>query len=132
VLSGVQFDLLLPNNALAAPSNPSTACVIDSRLTGTHSLYGSLPPDHPVSGFTRFRVVIVDQSLTAATPSTNPVHTFTDGVVARCTFTILSNATPGGYPIDLERQRAGDERGTELHPAGYGNGIIVTDPNGCH
>lgn len=131
-LAGAQFDFLLPNSVIAAPSSPTTGCAIASGLSATHTVVTSLPSDNPVSGFTRYRVLIAEKTVLSPTPSTASMNVFSDGVIASCAFSILSNASPGSYLMPLDRLRASDERGTYLHPRASQSGVIVADPNNCN
>lgn len=111
-VGGLQWDLLVPANAVAAPDPAS--CTVHPSLSATHRVFASLPADHSLPGFHRLRVMVADHNLTE--PSYDPTQSIGDGTVATCSLAILSNAARGNYPLRIERARAGDERGTELWP----------------
>ncbi|GBD24791.1 hypothetical protein HRbin30_00104 [bacterium HR30] len=115
-VGGLQFDLLLPQAAVASLNlgETSSDCVLPAELTATHRLRAAHAPDRPVTGFDRVRVLVLDGNVTDTDYS--PTDTLADGVVVRCWLTVLSNAQRGRYPLRIDRPRAGDVRGTSLWP----------------
>lgn len=115
-VGGLQFDLLLPQAAVASLNlgETSSDCVLPAELTATHRLRAAHAPDRPVAGFDRVRVLVLDGNVTDTDYS--PTDTLADGVVVRCWLPVLSNAQRGRYPLRIDRPRAGDVRGTPLWP----------------
>jgi len=109
-VAAVQLDLLYDSSIFRDPS-----CTIEPRL-GQHTLYTSLPTSPPApAGQTRLRLMVLNPS----SPSL-----LTDGVLARCRFSVASTAAAGTYAIVGERLGGCDAAGVPCS-TGVTNGQVT-------
>ena len=122
MMAGVQVDVLYDDAVFSI--TPNSDCTIASRLSSTHQFGASSPatPSAP-AGKKRLRILVYSRF--------DSILTFTDGLVANCTFQISATGPPGSYVLDGERQQASDTAGNILTLQAQDGSITVCGGCGC-
>lgn len=122
-MAAAQLDIVFDSTVLAI-GNPSGACALDTRLTDTHRISSAVPIDSgSPNGKARLRMLVYDDS--------DPIDSFTDGIVATCSFTIASTTEPGMYAVLGDLAATSGEFGDPFSAASGNGAVVVCGGCGC-
>lgn len=116
-VAGAQVDILFSQTAFSV-ANPSTNCIVASRLASGYQISASLPTSPPPpAGKKRLRVIVL--------PDFDSVSGFTDGLIATCTFQISTSAATGTHTLQGDRQEVSNTSGSAIGSTVDNGSILV-------